>query len=186
MSSDHQRYSIVARILHWAMALMFLFMWACGYAMTTLVAEDGPLEEFLFGLHISVGVTLLGLLIARLAVRILTPPPPLPAALTRFERLGSRLAHVGLYLLPAVVIAIGWAETDFGGHGVSWFGVAMPKVLPTRDELFGIELEDLLADLHMWLAYSMLILAAVHVAAVAKHRWVDKRDVLHRMTFGGG
>ena len=36
----------------------------------------------------------------------------------------------------------------------------------------------------MWLAYAMLGVAAVHVAAVAKHRWIDRHDVLRRMTFG--
>ena len=185
MRSDQERYSVAARVLHWVMAVAFLFMWGCGYAMTTLVKEDSPLEEILFGLHISIGVTLLVLLFARIAMRFLTPPPPLPEGLSGFERTGAHLAHAGLYLLPAVVIAVGWAETDFGGHGVQWFGVALPKVFPTRDELFGLELEPVLADLHMWLAYTMLAIVAVHVAAVAKHRWVDKHDVLHRMTFGG-
>ena len=179
-----ERYALSARVLHWLMALGFLFMWACGYTMTTLVAEDSPLEEFLFGLHISLGVTLLFLLVLRLALRVLSPPPPLPPGLAEWEKTASHLGHWGLYLLPAAVIAVGWAETDFGGHGVKWFGLPMPKVLPTRDRLFGLELESLTASLHMWLAYVLLVLALVHVAAVAKHRWIDGHDVLQRMTFG--
>ena len=50
-----ERYHVSARLIHWIMAVGFVFMWGCGYAMTTLVAEDSPLEEFLFDLHISVG-----------------------------------------------------------------------------------------------------------------------------------
>ena len=46
------RYHPAARLIHWAMALGFVFMWGCGYAMTTLVEDDSPLEEFLFDLHI--------------------------------------------------------------------------------------------------------------------------------------
>lgn len=61
---DNDRYSLAARLIHWIMAAGLAFMWCCGYAMTTLVAEDSPLEELLFGLHISTGVTLL-LLAAR-------------------------------------------------------------------------------------------------------------------------
>lgn len=179
-----ERYALSARVLHWLMALGFLFMWLCGYAMTTLVAEDSPLEEFLFGLHISLGVTLLFLLVLRLGLRVLRPPPPLPPGLAEWEKTASRLGHWGLYLLPAAVIAIGWAETDFGGHGVTWFGLPMPKVFPTRERLFGLELESVTASLHMWLAYILLVLALVHVAAVAKHRWIDGHDVLQRMTFG--
>jgi len=32
----------------------------------------------------------------------------------------------------------------------------------------------------------MLAVAAGHVAAAFKHRWLDGHDVIRRMTFGGG
>ena len=37
----------------------------------------------------------------------------------------------------------------------------------------------------MWLAYTTLAVAAGHVAAAYKHRWIDGHDVIRRMTFGG-
>ena len=46
-------------------------------------------------------------------------------------------------------------------------------------------LQDLSEDVHMWLAYGMLAVAAGHVAAALKHRWIDGHDVIRRMTFGG-
>ena len=61
--------------------------------------------------------------------------------------------------------------------------VSMPKVFPTMETLFGFKLETATATLHMWLAYAMLGLAMVHVAAVVKHRWIDGHDVMYRMTF---
>ena len=178
------RYSLAARLIHWIMAAGFAFMWACGYVMTTLVEEDSPLEELLFELHISTGVTLLALLAVRFGVRLASPPPPLPAAIRPVERAGARLGHAALYALPAVVITVGWFEVDAGGHGVAWFGVGMPKVFPTLETLGGYEVEDAAASVHKWLAYTMLGVAAVHVAAVAKHRWIDRHDLLRRMTLG--
>ena len=74
-------YAYPVRLLHWIMAAGFAFMWLCGFTMTTLVEVDSPIEELLFDLHISVGVTLLGLLALRLAVRLTYPPPPLPEGL---------------------------------------------------------------------------------------------------------
>ncbi|MCY4470689.1 MAG: cytochrome b/b6 domain-containing protein, partial [Thiotrichales bacterium] len=68
-----EKYHLATRLIHWIMAVGFVFMWGCGYAMTTLVVEDSPLEEFLFDLHISVGVTLLALLAVRIAVRLVHP-----------------------------------------------------------------------------------------------------------------
>ena len=172
------KYALPARLLHWVMAVGFVFMWACGYTMAELVEDDSPLQEFLFDLHISVGVTLLGLLALRVAVRLTNRPPPLPEGIFEFERKAAALGHAALYALPALIVAAGWAETNFGGHTVKWFGVAMPKVFPETGEA----LQDLSTDVHMWLAYTMLGMAAVHVAAAFKHKWLDDVDVIRRMT----
>ena len=175
------KYHLAARLLHWVMALGFVFMWGCGYAMTTLVEDDSPLEEWLFDLHISVGVTLFALLAVRIGVRMTHRPPPLPDSIRGIERTAAHLGHAALYALPALVIAAGWAETNFGGHAVQWFGVEMPRIFPETGEALG----DLAEDVHMWLAYTMLAVAAGHVAAAFKHRWFDGHDVIRRMTFGG-
>ena len=92
------------------------------------------------------------------------------------------MGHIALYVLPVVIIGLGWAESDFGGHGVTWFGVSMPKLLPTMDTLWGIGLEAATSQLHKYLAYGMLAVVAVHVAAVIKHR-IEGHDVLDRMLF---
>ncbi|MDE0095305.1 MAG: cytochrome b [Gammaproteobacteria bacterium] len=178
----HEKYHLAARLIHWIMAVGFVFMWGCGYIMTTFVEDDSPLEEFLFDLHISVGVTLLALLFLRIAVRLVITPPPLPSSIRGMERTAAHLGHAALYALPALVIAAGWAETNFGGHAVQWFGVDMPKIFPETGE----DLQDLSEDMHMWLAYTMLAAAVGHVAAAFKHRWVDGHDVIRRMTIGGG
>ena len=176
------KYHPAARLIHWIMAAGFAFMWGCGYTMTTLVEEDSPLEELLFDLHISVGVTLLVLLVLRIAVRLAVRPPPLPDSIQGMERTAAHLGHAVLYALPAMVITVGWAETNFGGHVVQWFGVQMPRVFPETGEY----LQDLSAKVHMWLAYTMLAVAVGHVAAAYKHRWIDGHDVIRRMTIGGG
>lgn len=183
MSAD--RYHASQRVMHWLMAAGFIFMWACGYSMTGLAEDESPLQEFLFGLHISVGVTLLFLLAARIVLRLKHSAPPLPPELSKVERKSAALGHFGLYLLPLIIITSGWAETNTGGHGVEWFGVAMPKVFPTRDYWLGIEIGEALETIHHWAAYIMLGLACVHVAAVVKHRR-DGHDVLRRITLGRG
>ncbi len=177
-----RKYPVAARLIHWIMALGFVFMWACGYSMTELVEEDSVLEEFLFDLHISVGVTLLALLVLRIVIRLANPPPPLPDTIRGLERTAAHLGHAALYALPALVIALGWAETNFGGHTVQWFGIEIPHVFPETGET----LQNLSRNLHRWLAYTMLTVAAIHVAAAYKHRWIDGHDVIRRMTFGRG
>jgi cytochrome b561 len=182
-NEEHYRYSNTARIIHWLMAVCFMFMWACGYSMTSLVADDSFLQELLFGLHISIGVTLLVLLVLRIVIRFTHRVPPLPDELGKWEKLGSHIGHFTLYFLSAVIIVIGWAEVDFGGYGVEWFGVAMPKLFPTMEFLWGFNLEETSATLHMWFAYAMLVITIIHIAAVLKHRCLDDHDLLTRMTW---
>ncbi|WP_286193978.1 cytochrome b/b6 domain-containing protein [Tropicibacter sp. R16_0] len=177
-----ERYSFSARILHWFMAVCFGFMWACGYAMTRLVSDDSAAQETLFSLHISMGVLLFFLVGLRIAIRFITPPPAPVAALENWEKLLAHLGHLALYALPLMIIVIGWAETDFGGHGTSFFGLTMPKVFPTMETLWGINLETTTATIHRWLAYTMLVVVVGHVAAVVKHR-LEGHDVLERMMF---
>ena len=38
--TSDDRYHASISILHWLMALGFLFRWGCGYAMTSVVAGD--------------------------------------------------------------------------------------------------------------------------------------------------
>ena len=136
-------------------------MWVCGFTMTTLVEDDSPLEELLFDLHISIGVTLLAVLALRLAIRFRYRPPPPPVGLHRPEHNAARAVHAALYAFPAVVIGLGWAETNFGGHVVQWFGVGLPRVFPEAGE----DLQDWAETLHQWFAYTMLALAAGHAMA---------------------
>ena len=178
------RYHLSIRILHWLMAVGFLFMWGLGWAMTNVAEEKSPAQERLFGLHMSIGVTLLVLLILRIAIRLRVGAPPLPEALPRRDRTGARIGHVGLYVLPVLIVTLGWASQDFGGDGVDWFGLDLPRIFPARETLAGIKPGDLAAEIHGSLAWTMLALAVIHIAAVAKHRWVDRHDVLHRMTLG--
>ncbi|MES0885336.1 cytochrome b [Roseibium sp. SCP14] len=177
-----QKYVASARILHWLMAFGFLVMWSAGYAMTLDRFDDTPVQDFLFNLHISIGVTLLALMALRIAVRLFNKPPALPAEFSSWEKVGSHLGHAGLYLLPLSVMIIGWAEVDFGGHGVRWFGVAMPKVFPTMEFFAGINLEEATEVAHASLAWLTLALVIVHVAAVIKHKYRDGHDVLYRMS----
>ncbi|WP_461536002.1 cytochrome b [Spongorhabdus nitratireducens] len=180
-----EKYPFMIRILHWCMAAGFLLMWLSGYVMTksSIVGEDTPLEDILFGLHISAGVTLLFLLIVRVIIRLSSEIPVLPSWMPKWEKVGSHAGHFALYLLPLAVIAIGWAGGNWGGHDIHWFGITMPKLFPTMNILWGINLDEFAEETHELLAWSMLFVTAVHIAAVAKHRWLDKHDVMHRMNF---
>lgn len=175
------RYHAVIRWLHWLMAACFVFMWASGYTMRNLMPHDSPVQEYIYDLHKSVGVTLIVLLVARLSARVLTRLPDLPNRLPAAERRAAKAGHWALYGLIALGVTTGWALTDFGGHGVVWFGAPMPQLFPIREQLFGVTLDPLTSTIHAWLVYGLLALTAVHGVAVVKHRLRDRIDLLPRI-----
>ncbi|MCG7522002.1 cytochrome b [Ruegeria sp. Ofav3-42] len=177
-----QKYALSARLLHWAMAVGFLAMWASGYYMTRLAAEDSAVEELLFDLHISTGVTLVGLMILRVLVRATHQVPALPVDMPKREQRFAHLGHIALYLFPICVLLLGWSEVDVGGHQVRWFGVPMPKVFPTLESLWGLNLENTTETLHRVFAYAFLAVVVGHIAAVFKHKNIDGHDVMPRIS----
>lgn len=66
-------------------------------------------------------------------------------------------------------MTLGWAAVELSGHA--------PPTLSEADEAQSGRAEFL----HRWLAFLLLVVATVHVAALAKHRCLDRRDVLGRM-----
>lgn len=158
------------------MAAGFAVMWIVCFTMDKVVEDDTPIQEILFNVHVSIGVTLLALLALRIVVRLTSKPPPLPDAIKGLEHTAARAGHYALYALPLIVIALGWAQIDMGGHVVDWFGVDLP-VLFTTDE----DLADWAAEQHMWGAYLFLAASVGHVLAAIRHQR-QGHDIMGRMT----
>ena len=129
-----------------------------------------PWENALKSLHISIGVTLLVLLVARVLVGVPVSPPPLPLDLSALNRGAAHLGHFALLALSAVVIYLGWVKENIDGGVVQWFGVVMPRLFPVVEGSSGELPERQVEFLHRWGAYAMLALAAGYVGAIFKHR----------------
>ena len=74
------KYTVTARTLHWTIAAIVLSMIPIGIIMTN--AASGPMQDFLFKLHLSLGVTLMPLVLLRIVWRLTHTPPPLPPDLS--------------------------------------------------------------------------------------------------------
>src|SRR5438045_5239788 len=90
------RYSAAAIVLHWTIALAIVLQIILAGRM------EGPRTPTSFAvtqLHKSIGVTILLLSLARLAWRLMNPPPPMPVTMARWERELARITHVGFYVV---------------------------------------------------------------------------------------
>ncbi len=171
------RYAPAARLLHWGVAAAVLAMFALGLWMTTFAPADGATRHRLFNLHESLGVTVLGLMLVRLAFRLARSPPPLPAGVPGGVRQAARLNHVALYALLLAMPAVGYLTNSAQGAGLVWFeAVPLPQALP-RDPAVAHGL----AGLHAWGALVLAGLIALHWAGALYHGAVRRDGVVRRM-----
>ena len=105
-SAARDRYTRVAIVLHWAIAALIIFNLSIGFFM-----ESWPLPIRLaaLGLHVSSGMTVLALTVARVVWRLLNDPPPHPAGMKPWERHTARFAHFLLYAAMVLMPLSGWA-----------------------------------------------------------------------------
>jgi cytochrome b561 len=76
----------------------------------------------------------------------------------------------------AAVPLTGWADANLHGHPVKLFGIPLPGLFPAVEGVGALP-----GYVHTVLAYGLLALVGVHLAAVVKHRYWDRADVLRRM-----
>ncbi|HEU4459007.1 MAG TPA: cytochrome b [Methylibium sp.] len=181
-ASTPSRYSGTAIALHWLLALMILGSLGLGYYMTGLPFSPERLK--FYNWHKWAGITILVLSLARLAWRLTHRPPALPAAVERsmpgWQTRAYHATHWAMYALFFAVPLAGWAYSSMAGFPIVWFGVLpLPDFVPVDKEFAKV-----FKPVHAVLAYTLLALIVLHVAAALKHHLVDRDGLLVRMRPG--
>lgn len=167
------RYSHVARALHWIMAILILFNLFLGFAHDAL-----PREWKVMPVHKSIGLTVLALTVARIMWRFTRSAPPLPAEMPAWEKGTAHLTHFAFYAFMLVLPLTGWVMTSAGDRPLNWFFLFdVPK--------FAVGKEDAIVGLsrgaHELLPWLWVALIALHIGAALRHHFMLKDDVLRRM-----
>ena len=171
-----RRFHPAIRFLHWTMALLVIAMLFIGAGM---VSTAGPAYTALIALHRPLGIAILLLAGIRLAIRLGTGAPPLPAGLPRLQQRAARASHVLLYLAMIGMPLIGWAMLSAGGYPVHLSaGVVLPPIVPQDAVAYG-----LLRRAHGLVAFAFFALILGHLTAALVHGFVRRDDVLATMGF---
>ncbi len=170
-------YGLVARILHWLMALLIIGLIIVGLIMEEL--PEGDLQSQIVSLHKATGGVVLILLIIRLAWKAFNPQPEIIAPSPMQKRI-AKIAHWTLYGLVALQAVSGVLMSQAKGYAVSIFGLFDLPTLVDENE----GLAEIVYEIHhlSWIALSVVI--AIHAAAAVKHHFIDKDRTLIRMLRG--
>ncbi len=176
-AQENKHFGVLARWLHWSMALLIVGMVFVGAAMSDSVASWQPTAV---KLHKWLGLTLLALVLIRLWNRVRHRAPALPPALPALQALAARGAQVGLYTLMFAMPLVGWAMQGAAGTPVVLpGGVVLPALLGPNLASYGV-----LRDLHAVLAYALFGLVLMHAGAGLYHGLVRRDGVLESMLRG--
>lgn len=174
MTSPH-RYTPIAIVLHWLLALAIVGAFGVGLYMSDL--PFSPTRLKLYNWHKWAGVTILALSALRLLWRLSHRPPadlPMPAWQARV----AHLTHGLLYALFFAVPLLGWAYSSAAGFPIVWFGVLpLPDFVP-KDKA----LADTFKELHELGAWALALLVLAHVGGALKHHFIDRDGLLARMS----
>lgn len=173
------RYSPLAIVLHWLLALAIVVAFVVGVYMVDLPFSPQRLK--LYNWHKWLGITILALSALRLLWRLLHPPPALPDAMQQRMPAWQRVAHHGvhhaLYVLFFAVPLLGWAYSSAAGVPIVWLGVLpLPDWVPADPDL-----AEAIKPWHGRAAMALAVLTGVHVAAAIKHQWIERDQLLVRM-----
>ncbi|HTH99702.1 MAG TPA: cytochrome b [Acidisoma sp.] len=180
-----ERYTAVAILLHWLIALGILALIVIGLMMTQLQATIGPMETFkLFQLHKSIGITVLLLAVIRILWRFTHKPPVLPADMPAVERGAAHGLHWLLYILMLGLPLTGWAvvsSSPFNLPTVLYSLIPWPD-LPVLPHLANkAAVSHVLAWVHAYGAWILIGLLIIHFAAVFRHHIIKRDGILLRM-----
>jgi cellulose synthase/poly-beta-1,6-N-acetylglucosamine synthase-like glycosyltransferase len=179
------RYSGVAMLLHWLIALFLAIN--IGLALSADYLPDGAVRPVIDA-HKSIGITILGLALIRLLWRLSHAPPPLALRYSAWERRAAHGVHVALYALMLALPLSGWlhdsAWKDAATHPMRLFGlVPWPRIHAIAALEPGLKesLHTIFGQVHTWFADALYVLFFVHVIGALKHQLLDREPELQRM-----
>lgn len=184
-AARRDRYSSVAIGLHWLIAAALLVQLLLGWRLDAL---DGLARSTMLQVHKVVGLSVLLLTLARLAWRLINPPPPETADLRGAEKRVSRWVHLAFYGALIVLPLTGWAMVSLrrpGGialfAGLRWPAFPFLAALPggVQETLSGV-----MGDTHSVLVWMLVALLGLHLAGAMKHQFISKDSILSRMAPG--
>ena len=173
--NSEEAYGIIAQALHWCVAALIFVQLPLGLYAANLPVSMARLQWLSY--HKSLGLTILALVLVRLAWRWTDAPPALPDTMAQLERRAARAMHIALYVVPVLAMLAGWLYASAAGLSVNWFGLILIPDLIAKDT--GIA--PLFKELHHGLVGLLALLLVGHIAAAARHAFILRDNVAQRM-----
>jgi cytochrome b561 len=174
--TDRLQYGTTAKVLHWLVVALLLAQYLIGWLMPD-IHRGPPGAPMIF--HISVGMTILVLIVIRFGWRLTHPVAP-ESSLPAWQRLSSEVVHWALYVLVLATTITGWLFASFRGWGVSFFYLVPIPMLASNNPAAG----KVIDGWHQAMEWSLLVVIGIHAAAGLAHIFIYRDRIMQRMLPG--
>jgi cytochrome b561 len=171
------QYGATAKVFHWLIAALLLVQYLIGWLMPDLHRNMKPGAPMIF--HVSVGLTILALIVLRLAWRLSHPVAP-ESSLPPWQRVTSEAVHWLLYVLVLATTMTGWLFASYRGWSLAYFYLVPLPMLASENAAAGKSIDGW----HQALGWTLLAFIAVHLAAALVHIFVHRNRIMQRMLPG--
>ena len=159
--------------IHWLVFLLVVGAYATMELRGFFPRSDRPVINMI---HVSCGVAILVLMIARLLVRLKYPAPPIVPKPSPMMTGFAHLGHLIIYLLFIAQPIVGLVMMYYRGNPWFAFGLTMPFAAQSQ-----FELVDTLKGVHSLLANTGYFIIGAHALAALLHHYLWKDNTLLRM-----
>src|ERR1700682_972719 len=174
-SDPEPRYPLTVIVLHWTIAAAVVGLLALGWWMQTIPKDPvGPRADA-YNLHKSIGLTVLLLMVVRLAWRASHRPPQLPP-LPVWPSRAAHAVHALLYASLFLAVLSGYLGSAVSGFPVKFFGCVLPAWAGAN-----VGLKEACSVVHLASSWALVAAIGVHVMATFYHQWVLHDGLLWRM-----
>jgi superoxide oxidase len=177
MSSNdtRNRYHPLAIGAHWLMLALLIAVYA-SIELRGLFPKGSDLRQAMQTWHAMLGMTIFGLVFARLALRLAFRAPHISPAPPAWQRFLATTMHVALYAFLVVMPLLGWLMLSAKGKSVPFFGLQVPALIgPDKALARNIE------GVHEAIGVIGYYLIGLHAAAALFHHYLMRDDTLRRM-----
>ncbi|HEX5488119.1 MAG TPA: cytochrome b [Rhodanobacteraceae bacterium] len=167
------------RAFHWLVAALILVQATIGLTMVDMGLT--PAKVRVFALHKSIGLTILALVLLRIAWRLGERRPDDPSATPPWQHRAARAMHLALYALILAIPLSGWWFNSASNAPLAWFGLFE---VPSLTGGYAPVWKPRALLLHQALFWLLVALLVGHVGAALWHHFRQRDDVLLRMLRG--
>ena len=176
--SPPTRYPLPLRVLHWGLAFLLVVQLALGFAAEHWTTRT--ISEALLAVHFRLGVLILGLMLVRLALRLVLPVPK--EHMSRWRRNAKGSVHGLLYLLVLTLPISGhviWVW--MGADRTLVAGIQVPALFVPPDDETG---RAVAWYVHVYGVWTLLGVVCLHAAAAGLRSMREPVFIARRIGFG--